>query len=126
MWTYGMTTSVRHQPIANFSWGLIGQFTGFAGIPMKYDDFELDGDIDQQIVKLGLPLELRLTHNLLGTVHWTRSFFLQAAAIDDYDTYGGALQWTFGEAKEFRLGYEARDGERFSANLWQMQFGWAF
>ncbi len=100
------------------------QISSHEGITMRYEKFEFDPGVSQQIWKNGLKTTVNIGENfyIYGTVTYTQ--FLQNAAVDTYWTPGAGFGFrspngfnlTFGYSGDFAVGYRS-DLARFTVQL---------
>lgn len=100
------------------------QYSVHEGITMRYEDFEFDPGVSQQIWKNGIKTTLNVGESfyVYGTVTYTQ--FLKDAAVDTYWTPGAGFGFrspngfnlTFGYSGDFDDGYRS-DQVRFTVQL---------
>ena len=100
------------------------QLSTHQGITLRYQDFEFDPGIDQQILKNGLKATFRYGENLYVYTSIVYTEFLRGAAVDTYWTPGVGVGFrtqsnfslTVGYSGDFSDGYRS-DGFRAMLQL---------
>lgn len=74
----------------------MGNYVGiFEGIDVSVSDYNLDSNIDQQVLKNGLRASIPFCQNWLVEVYGICTNFLQSAAVSTYFTIGAELGYHF-------------------------------
>jgi hypothetical protein len=131
----GSLTSVVSRTIGNVTLTM-GNYVGiFEGIDVGIGNYNVNSNIDQQILKNGLRVSVPFCRNWLFEAYGTCMNFLQSAAVSTYFTIGAKLGYHFifreGE-KSLDLGYLKLGlygdigNKSYSSNHIQIGSGWKF
>ncbi|MHC4447023.1 MAG: hypothetical protein ACYSXF_04470 [Planctomycetota bacterium] len=124
--TGGGVNGVAQFELGDLTVSLAGQFTFYESLTLRYQDYEFDPGISQQILKGGI----KLTHTLgddwyvYGSV--TETMFVDQAAIGDYLSPGAGIGYRDRTGANFSLGYRGDIASGYDSHQLRMTLQFAF
>lgn len=98
------------------------QYEDFLGLPLTIEEYELDSDIEQQLLTLGLELDYRLIESLRLKAHIHSMHYQQAAAVDNWLQSGLKLNYTPFKNQQIGIGYQRIEASNFNADNFTANF----
>lgn len=124
--TAGVNTMIT-QPLGdNWEASLIGQISGYQGVPFDIDGYELDKVVDQQVLKVGAQMVYRFNERWQTETYAIGNRFMQPAAVQNWFTFGVGLQARLGGGWSARVAYVLDTGNNYTGNSGRLQIAWAF
>ncbi|MHC4414482.1 MAG: hypothetical protein ACYS0G_04280 [Planctomycetota bacterium] len=98
------------------------QFSYHEGLTLRYEDFEFDPGVSQEIVKVGLKATQTVGDNfyIFGSIVHTT--FLEDAAVDDYLTPGGGFGYRLENGLNLNFGYSSDIADGYDSHRLRFTF----
>ncbi len=109
-----------------WSFSFISQFDTYESVELKYDSYEFDPDISQDILTNGVRVAYALDESwyLYGGLSYTD--FLEDAAVDNYWSPAAGARFRTGHGWDVNIGYEGDTGDGYDAHRLTGGVQWTF
>ena len=124
LWQAGVTNTVDYKATPKLVVCMINQATFHRSIGVTYGDYRFDPKIDQQVLKNGLRLVSPFSPRVIGDFFAVDTRFLKAAAVKNFQTYGGSLSFRVTPSYNISLGANYDTGTRFKAYSVGLSSAW--
>ena len=129
----GLTNLLAYD-FGKFTLSMGNHISFYQSVPVTINGYEIDPDVDQQILKNGLRLSVPLGPQWVVEIYGIHTKFLQSAAVDSYFTVGGDLGFRFMHNQNsspitdgyLRLGFYSDLGSQYQSGHLQLGAGWKF
>jgi hypothetical protein len=123
----GGLTSYASYRTGPWEFSMGNHFSVHEGVPIKAGDYQIDPDVNQQIVKNGLKVGRTLGRRWYVEAYAIDSEFLQAAFVSRYTTLGAGIGYRRGAGKGYiMVGGYTDFGPNYSSGHLQFGTGWKF
>ncbi len=125
MWGAGVTNLIGYD-LGPWSFSFISQYDTYESVKLKYDTYEFDPDISQDIVTNGGRVAYALDDSwyLYGGLSYTT--FLEDAAVDKYWSPALGARFRTGHGWDVNIGYEGDIGDGYDAHRLAGGIAWSF
>lgn len=110
----GLHTAAFFPVNASFSITGLAQINVFRSIPLNVDGYEFDGDVEQQLVKIGGQAVYSFSRNFHSNVYLAGNRFLQDTAVQDWVSGGLGGSWAISENWSLQGQIELQESSVFS------------
>jgi hypothetical protein len=117
----GQVTSALAYQAGAFTFVLANQYGFYDGLPISWNDFKYDTDVNQQIIKNGVQVVYHFG-NAFADAGLSYTNFLQSAAIPNYFTPDVGIGVRLGGSSSIRVGYHGDFGDGFTDSGGNLSF----
>ena len=125
LWGAGVTSLIGYD-LGPWSFSFISQFDTYESVELKYDSYEFDPDISQDILTNGVRVAYALDDSwyLYGGLSYTD--FLEDAAVDNYWSPAAGARFRTRHGWDVNIGYEGDIGDGYDAHRLTGGVQWTF
>lgn len=122
----GGVNGVAQFELGDLTISLAGQFSFYESLALRYQGYEFDPGISQQILKGGIKLTYTLGDDwyIYGSV--TETIFLDDAAIEDYLSPGAGISYRDRTGANLSVGYRGDTASGYDSHQLRMTLQFAF
>ncbi len=114
LYNYGLTSRLGYDVSETVRVSYGAQIGSFHDIGLTIGEIDVDRDIDQRVLVNGFQVE-KLFNRFAASAHVIDTRFLEAAAVDDYQTYGGRIVYHASESFNVGVGVDYLSASVFDA-----------